>query len=329
VREIQVYSYGDAMWWCSAILRDPRAGARGQSFPGADTDPARAGVSPAASCEFDIAAQSGAARAGTLTLPTDGRDPGVHARGTQGSVRTLSRTTSAPPGPRWCSRIRTTCTCGPASRSSRSSAPCTASWLDRRSSPTPVLSGVSLEGSRRLERRVEFQSHVDGSRRTLTPSAPRRSVDARRRHRDGFDHVCRGADEQCRDALERTLRWLESAEAACGAVARADGRTDLWPILQGGPIWTFAPRCPPHLIWAPGPVSPGGSRRGAQGVMYDMPSARAEATLTLRLSYGRGVPEDLVARERGVDLFDCVAPTRNGRNGAASRRRPEHPQRNT
>src|SRR6266576_4917 len=60
-------------------------------------------------------------------------------------------------------------------------------------------------------------------------------------------------------------------------------------------------------------------RRGAKAVMYDM-LERLEPKLPAipRYLMGVGFPEDLVAAvERGVDLFDCVAPTRNGRNGSA------------
>src|SRR5881392_2529988 len=71
----------------------------------------------------------------------------------------------------------------------------------------------SLEGSRRVdEDGVEFQSHVDGSRRHLTPERATEiqwtlGADIAM----AFDHVVRGgADETtARDALERTLRWLE------------------------------------------------------------------------------------------------------------------------
>src|SRR5438445_11899950 len=94
----------------------------------------------------------------------------------------------------------------------------------------------SLEGSRRVdEDGVEFQSHVDGSRRNLTPERATEiqwtlGADIAM----AFDHVVPGgADEAtARDALERTLRWLER----CAARHRelADGRQTLWPILQGG-----------------------------------------------------------------------------------------------
>src|SRR2546425_8719091 len=74
----------------------------------------------------------------------------------------------------------------------------------------------SLEGFRRVdEAGVEFQSHVDGSRRTLTPERATEiqwtlGADVAM----AFDHVVPGgADEPtARDALERTLRWLRSEE---------------------------------------------------------------------------------------------------------------------
>src|SRR5437773_9778000 len=85
----------------------------------------------------------------------------------------------------------------------------------------------SLEGSRRVdEDGVEFQSHVDGGRRHLTPErATELQWTLGADIAMAFDHVVPGgADEAtARDALERTLRWLER----CAARHRelADGRT--------------------------------------------------------------------------------------------------------
>src|SRR5881397_349714 len=117
----------------------------------------------------------------------------------------------------------------------------------------------SLEGSRRVDDDgVEFQSHVDGSRRHLTPERATEiqwtlGADVAM----AFDHVVPGgADEgTARDAMERTLRWLERCRKRHGELVKAwhDGTTarrqeradgqrailpscnqTLWPILQGG-----------------------------------------------------------------------------------------------
>src|SRR5213596_3282822 len=112
----------------------------------------------------------------------------------------------------------------------------------------------SLEGSRRVdEAGVEFQSHVDGGRRHLTPERATEiqwtlGADVAM----AFDHVVPGgADEPtARDALERTLRWLERCgkrhrelvDSRLGGQAVSTNRLTayptirqtLWPILQGG-----------------------------------------------------------------------------------------------
>jgi queuine tRNA-ribosyltransferase len=188
----------------------------------------------------------------------------------------------------------------------------------------------SLAGSRTVEEDgVEFTSHVDGARRRLTPERATEiqwtlGADVAM----AFDHVVPGgADEStARDAMERTARWLERCRRRHGELADVDvaapART-LWPIIQGGTH--------PHLRRESlqrtldlGPwtgVAVGGLSVGeTKPVMYEM-LARLEPGLPAgvpRYLMGVGFPEDLVAAvERGVDLFDCVAPTRNGRNGSA------------
>ena len=189
--------------------------------------------------EFTIEATSSAARTGTLVLPHGTIEtPAFMPVGTQGTVRTLSpadlKSVGAQlvlantyhlhvrPGEGVVQRL------GGLHRFM--------GW-DR---PLLTDSGgfqvFSLEGSRRVdEDGVEFQSHVDGSRRHLTPERATEiqwtlGADIAM----AFDHVVPGgADEAtARDALERTLRWLER----CAARHRelADGRQTLWPILQGG-----------------------------------------------------------------------------------------------
>jgi queuine tRNA-ribosyltransferase len=204
----------------------------------------------------------------------------------------------------------------------------------------------SLEGFRRVsEDGVEFQSHVDGSRRTLTPE---RAVEIQwtlgADIAMAFDHVVPGgADEAtARDALERTLRWLERcgrrhAELADGRMGgRADGtagtdrpfavppvRQALWPILQGGAHRALREEGLRRILdansWT-GLAIGGLSVGEPKPVMYqllEILEPRIPSPIP-RYLMGVGFPEDLVAAvERGVDLFDCVAPTRNGRNGSA------------
>ena len=278
--------------------------------------------------EFRIEATSGPARAGSLTLP-HGRveTPMFMPVGTQGTVRALSpndlRTAGATlvlantyhlhvrPGEQVVAKL------GALHRFM--------GW-DR---PLLTDSGgfqvFSLEGSRRVDDDgVEFQSHVDGGRRRLTPERATEiqwtlGADIAM----AFDHVVPGgADESvARDALERTLRWLARC-AKRHAELTASGNQTLWPILQGGTHLALRTeglrRISDMGSWT-GLAIGGLSVGEPKAVMYDT-LERLEPKLPALPRYlmGVGFPEDLVAAvERGMDLFDCVAPTRNGRNGSA------------
>jgi queuine tRNA-ribosyltransferase len=183
----------------------------------------------------------------------------------------------------------------------------------------------SLEGFRRVDDDgVEFQSHVDGARRRLTPERATEiqwtlGADIAM----AFDHVIPGgADEAtARDAMERTSRWLER----CARRHRelADGRQTLWPIIQGGTYSALRREAVERILaigaWngiAIGGLSVGEPKASMYRTLEEL-EPRLPAALP-RYLMGVGFPEDLVAAvERGVDLFDCVAPTRMGRNGAA------------
>ena len=185
----------------------------------------------------------------------------------------------------------------------------------------------SLEGFRRVgEEGVEFQSHVDGSRRMLTPERATEiqwtlGADVAM----AFDHVVPGgADEAtARDAMDRTLRWLERCARRHAELQAAMTRQTLWPILQGGTHQALRFEGLRRVLdtgaWtglAIGGLSVGEPKAAMYAVLEGL-APRLPAPLP-RYLMGVGFPEDLVAAvERGVDLFDCVAPTRNGRNGSA------------
>lgn len=277
---------------------------------------------------FQVEATSAAARAGRLTLPHGTVEtPAFMPVGTQGTVRALSpndlRAAGASlvlantyhlhvrPGEDVVAKL------GGLHRFM--------GW-DR---PLLTDSGgfqvFSLEGFRRVDDDgVEFQSHVDGARRRLTPERATEiqwtlGADVAM----AFDHVVPGAADEAtaRDALERTLRWLER----CARRHRelTDGRQTLWPILQGGIHESLREEGLQRILalgdWtglAIGGLSVG-EPKSAMYRQLELLQPRLPAALP-RYLMGVGFPEDLVAAvERGVDLFDCVAPTRNGRNGTA------------
>jgi queuine tRNA-ribosyltransferase len=180
----------------------------------------------------------------------------------------------------------------------------------------------SLEGLRKVsEEGVEFQSHIDGSRRFFTPE----SVMQIERNLGAdvimqFDHVIPGQSDEStsRDASERSIRWLKRALAAFG-----NSETQaLFPIVQGGIHARLRLEAAAAIQdmhdWAGFGI--GGLSVGeAKPAMYEMLEIVDDALDQKRPRYlmGVGFPEDIVEGiRRGVDLFDCVAPTRMGRNGA-------------
>src|SRR5437763_8286132 len=301
--------------------------------------------------EFVIDATSGAARAGTLTLPHGSVETPVFMPvGTQGTVRTLSPADLKSVGAQLvlANTYRLHVRPGEQVVEKLGALHRFMGW-DR---PLLTDSGgfqvFSLEGFRRVsEDGVEFQSHVDGGRRTLTPERATEiqwtlGADIAM----AFDHVVPGgADEAvARDALERTMRWLERCrkrheelKASYDATSLrrksspgedvqrsvvASCNQTLWPILQGGTHLHLRTEGLRRILdlgnWT-GLALGGLSVGEPKAVMYDM-LERLEPKLPALPRYlmGVGFPEDLVAAvERGVDLFDCVAPTRNGRNGSA------------
>jgi queuine tRNA-ribosyltransferase len=141
-----------------------------------------------------------------------------------------------------------------------------------------------------------------------------------------FDHVPPAGAEAgvARDAMERTLRWLERCRRRHVQLANLSScNQSLWPILQGGVDPALRAECLQRVTdlgsWsgiAVGGLSVG-EPKAALLATLDALEPRLPAALP-RYLMGVGFPEDLIAAvERGLDLFDCVAPTRNGRNGQA------------
>ena len=168
---------------------------------------------------------------------------------------------------------------------------------------------------------VTFKSHVDGAMVHLTPQ---RSIEVQ--NALGADIIM--AFDECPpgdaprayqvEALGRTLRWAEQCVAAH---ARPDDQS-LFGIVQGGVDLDLRARCARRLIELNFPGYAIGGLAVGEG-FEAMKSVLAGVTPMLpsdkpRYLMGVGFPRDIVeAVAAGVDMFDCVMPTRNGRNAYA------------
>ena len=209
----------------------------------------------------------------------------------------------------------------------------------------------SLETLRTVgEEGVQFRSHIDGSLRFFSPE----SVIAIQRALGAdvimqFDHVVPGQTEYslAREASERSVRWLERCVNAMegqgpgaegpGAghgsgssdlpstlpVTLGPGPQALFPILQGGiheALRRDAAKAIRGIRDFEGHAIGGLSVGEPKPEMYAMIEVAHDELPKDKPRYlmGVGFPEDLIEGvARGVDLFDCVAPTRNGRQGTA------------
>jgi queuine tRNA-ribosyltransferase len=278
--------------------------------------------------EFRVDATSGAARAGTLTLPHGTvATPVFMPVGTQATVRTLSPADLQAVG----AHIVLANTYHLHVRPGEDVIEQLGGLHKFMAWDRPLLTDsggfqvFSLEGFRRVdEAGVEFQSHVDGGRRMLTPE---RAIEIQAKLGAdiamAFDHVIPGgADEAtARDALDRTIRWLERCKKRHNEL-KISGQT-LWPIIQGGTLPALRTECLDRVMEL-GPwtgIAIGGLSVGEpKDKMYTTVEVLEERLPPALPRYlmGVGFPADLVAAiERGIDLFDCVAPTRGGRNGSA------------
>ena len=164
---------------------------------------------------------------------------------------------------------------------------------------------------------VEFQSHIDGARVTLTPEA---SMEMQQAIGSDvamqFDDVASGTSsrERFEEAMERSLRWAKRSKAAMG------GRQALFGIVQGGIHEDLRERSARGLMeigfdgYAIGGLSVGESREDMYRITKQVCGILPEDKP--RYFMGGGMPEEIVANvNAGVDMFDCVLPTRNARHG--------------
>ena len=173
------------------------------------------------------------------------------------------------------------------------------------------LSKISDEG-------VIFQSHIDGSRHMLTPE---NIVEIQ---------ICLGSDiimcldecikypsnrEETKDAMELTTRWAKRCKKTWG-----NGNNGLFGIVQGGMFKDLRKISADALVdvgfsgYAIGGLSVGEPK----DLMFEIADFTLDILPDSKPKYvmGTGTPEDLVELVNiGADMFDCVLPTRNARNG--------------
>jgi queuine tRNA-ribosyltransferase len=198
----------------------------------------------------------------------------------------------------------------------------------------------SLGDLRKLsEAGVEFRSHVDGSARFMSPEV---SMEVQAALGSdivmAFDECAPGdADhETARTSMELTARWAARSRARFDELQRAGADTGVTPehhssvngaqalfgIVQGAAHadLRLASLARTTEIGFDGYAIGGLSVGEEKPVMYDTIELLAPQMPKERPRYlmGVGTPEDLLeAIARGVDMFDCVLPTRDGRNGRA------------
>jgi queuine tRNA-ribosyltransferase len=177
----------------------------------------------------------------------------------------------------------------------------------------------SLGAMRKLsEQGVRFQSHLDGSSHLLTPENVVQIQEALGSDIAMVLDECIPHDanrDYVRDSTERTIRWAERC-------LRTRRRTDqlMFGIIQGGMYRDLREKCVQEM----NPMAFDGFAVGGLGVGEGEELLQSIAAFTVgllpedrpRYLMGVGRPEDIVsAVSAGFDLFDCVLPTRNARNG--------------
>jgi queuine tRNA-ribosyltransferase len=181
------------------------------------------------------------------------------------------------------------------------------------------------ELTKRSEEGVAFKSHLDGARHMITPE---RSTEIQRLL--GADIVM-AFDElvpttSTRDvqaaAMERSMRWAKRSREAFLSDPAHSGGAAQFGIQQGALDRDLRQASAEQLIeigfdgYAVGGLAVGEGQEAMFGVL-DYAPAQLPADRP-RYLMGVGKPDDIVgAVERGVDMFDCVLPTRSGRTGQA------------
>jgi queuine tRNA-ribosyltransferase len=189
----------------------------------------------------------------------------------------------------------------------------------------------SLSNSRKLtEEGVTFQSHIDGSRHLLTPE---KSMELQLAYGSDIIMVL----DECapfpaertyiRGSLERTTRWADRSKKYIEAnfaaqYPHAGAKPLLFGIVQGGVYEDLRKESAEQLIpldfdgYAIGGLSVGEPRELTWPLVEKMNEQLPKDKP--RYFMGAGMPEEIVGYvKRGIDMFDCVLPSRNARHGTA------------
>lgn len=198
--------------------------------------------------------------------------------------------------------------------------------------PYPILTDsggfqvMSLANLRKMsEQGVTFQSHIDGSKHELSPE---RSIEIQGLLGSDIQMqldecvALPSTEQDIERAMELSLRWAERSNTAFGD---QPGKA-MFGIVQGGDIPHLRERSAKALTAMDlKGYSIGGLAVGEpQDVMLEMLSVTCPLLPDTKPRYlmGVGTPDDLLQSVgRGVDMFDCVMPTRAGRHGLAYTRR--------
>ena len=172
---------------------------------------------------------------------------------------------------------------------------------------------------------VEFKSHLDGSRHMLTPE---RSMEIQRLLGSdivmAFDECTKnGATrDEAMASMERSMRWAKRSRDAFDSGEDHASRAALFGIQQGSLDKEIRAASAEALVdigfdgYAIGGLAVGEGQEAMFDVLDYAPGQLPEDKP--RYLMGVGKPDDLVgAVGRGVDMFDCVLPSRSGRNGQA------------
>ena len=196
--------------------------------------------------------------------------------------------------------------------------------------PKPILTDsggyqvFSLAGTRKIkEEGVTFQSHIDGSKHLFTPE---NVMDIQRTIGGdiimAFDECPPGGSEYkyAKDSMEMTHRWLDRCFNQFNSTAPKYGYTqNLFPIVQGGTFKDLRKLSCDYISSkeAAGNAVGGLSVGEPEPVMYEICDWCCDHLPANKPRYlmGVGTPWNILeCIGMGIDMFDCVMPTRNGRN---------------